>query len=122
MGTKNEGTLPAISEAEWQSKVIDAAHLYGWAVAHFRRSKTQRADGSVFHQTAVGADGKGFVDLVLVHPVGGVLFVELKAQKGRLSPEQVEWSNRLSRAGAKWHCWKPSQWKHVVDVLSGPRP
>ena len=109
-----------MSEADWQAKVIDAAHLHGWRVAHFRPAKTQRKDGSVFHQTPVGADGKGWPDLVLVHPNRGVVFAELKAEREGLKPEQVVWRDRLLEAGADWFMWKPSDWPAVQITLTRP--
>jgi len=86
-------------------------------VAHFRPAKTQRQDGSVFHQTAVAADGKGFPDLVLVN-TGTVLFVELKTETGRLSPDQLRWEEALRMADANYEVWRPSDWPNVLSILS----
>jgi hypothetical protein len=86
-------------------------------VAHFRPGLTQAGTW----RTAVAADGKGFPDLVLAHRDRGVMFVELKAEKGKLSAEQTAWGLRLAAAGATWHVWKPSDWPIIESTLKGTR-
>lgn len=81
------------TEAELQAAVIDLARLYGWRVAHFRASRTKRG-----WSTAVAADGKGYPDLTLVRPPE-LLFVELKGEQGRVSPEQLVWLEQLDQVG-----------------------
>ena len=75
----------APTEAQFQEAVVELAHLYGWRVAHFRAARTAHGGW----RTPVAADGAGFVDLILVRD--RVLFVELKAEKGRLTVPQQEW-------------------------------
>jgi hypothetical protein len=96
-------TLATMSEAQLLANVIELAHLFGWRVAHFRPAMTKHG-----WRTPVSADGKGFPDLVLVRD--RVLFVELKAQRGRTSPEQLEWLAALSNAGASPTVWRPAEW------------
>jgi hypothetical protein len=43
---------------------------------------------------------KGFPDLAGVFPSGRFWAVELKTDKGRLSPEQTEWITKLNMSGA----------------------
>ena len=74
-----------MSEVQLQSAVLEMAKLLGWRVAHFRTANTTQG-----WMTPVAADGKGFPDLCMVRGER-LLFVELKAEKGRLSPEQDEW-------------------------------
>lgn len=105
-----------MTEAELQAAVIELAHACGWTVAHFRPARTEQG-----WRTPVAADGAGFPDLVLAHSERGVLFVELKADKGRLSIEQERWRDVLNDAGADWQCWRPSLWDHVVETLTGGR-
>ena len=103
------------SEAELQDKVIQLAKLTGWKVAHFRNVKVLKADGTVRYQLPVQADGKGFVDLVLVKHK--VLWVELKSQKGKLSPEQKDWIDALRNAGQEVYLFRPDDWDSIDKLL-----
>ena len=76
-----------MSEAEFQTQVISIARMYGWRVQHSRA--VQMANGKWL--TPIQGDA-GFPDLLMVHPVSGkILAVELKAEKGKLSPLQKRW-------------------------------
>lgn len=106
-----------VSEAAFQLEVIDLAHAGGWAVAHFRRVKVQRGK-TTYWETPVAADGAGFPDLLLCRD--RLLVAELKRDsksKAPLKPEQVAWRDRFARAGVEWHCWRPSMWDQIREVL-----
>jgi hypothetical protein len=103
-----------MTESELQSAIIDAAHIGGWLVAHFRKVQTPGG-----WRTPVGADGKGFVDLVLVHQRRGVIFAELKAASGRLEPAQQKWRSVLLAADADWRLWRPCDLDAVKAELIG---
>lgn len=104
-----------MSEAQFQSSVIEVAHLGGWLIAHFRAAKTSKG-----WRTPVGADGAGWPDLVLVHPKRqAVLFRELKTDDGRLRPEQEAWRDVLTAAGADWACWRPGDLDAIAETLTG---
>ena len=55
---------------------------------------------------------KGWPDWAIRGP-RGVLFRELKSQRGRVEPEQREWLDALAADGADADVWRPS------DLLSG---
>ena len=95
-----------MTERELQSAVIECARLLGWRVAHFRPALTARG-----WRTPVEADGAGFPDLVMVR-AGVLLFVELKAVRGRLSDAQVEWVDALAacRQDVRMLVWRPADW------------
>lgn len=107
-----------ISETAWQETVIEAAHLHGWLVAHFRPVRIQREDGSVYYATPVAADGKGWPDLVLVRAGHAPIYVELKTDVGTLSPEQKMWARALRAADADYRIWRPGDsWEAIEGVL-----
>lgn len=99
-----------MTETQLQSAVIELAQWLGWRVAHFRAAKTAQG-----WRTAVEGNGAGFPDLVLVRN-GHVIFAELKAAKGRHSPEQREWLDALLAVSVGSHRvwvfddWRPAQW------------
>lgn len=100
------------TEADFQRTVLHLARITGWRVAHFRPAQTR--DGRWL--TPVAADGKGFPDLVLARE--DVLFVELKADKGRLTDDQTIWLNRLEEAGAHVRVWRPKDWPDIETTLT----
>lgn len=109
-------------EAELIAAIIEAAHLYGWLVAHFRPARTAHG-----YRTAIQGDGRGFPDFVLVHPVKGLfLFIETKSEKGKLSLFQTVWRDAIREAIAKhWRSdcpvgyaiWRASDWPEIVRTL-----
>ena len=96
--------MSKLSEADLQVSIIELAHVYGWRVACFRKVRVQRKNGSVYWETPVGADGKGWPDLCLVRN-GQKLFVELKSATGRVEPDQAVWLELLGGI-----VWGPKQW------------
>lgn len=107
---------------------IDLAHVYGWKVAHFRPAMTSKG-----WRTPVGADGKGFPDLVLCKPgpseihgrwkfsePSDLLFVELKSDAGKVTPEQEEWIDALEYH-AETRVWRPADWNDgtILATLKG---
>lgn len=76
-----------------QAAVIDYVHTNYPAViitatANERSYKETRQIGSI-----------GITDLILFHPSGAVLFLELKTTKGKLLPSQKEWNAAYDAAG-----------------------
>ncbi|HEV2256109.1 MAG TPA: VRR-NUC domain-containing protein [Streptosporangiaceae bacterium] len=64
-----------------------------------------------YHTHDARRSPKGFPDLVLAGP-GGVLFRELKTQRGQPTPEQQQWLDALAAANADVDIWRPA------DLLS----
>jgi hypothetical protein len=116
--------LPALVRAGWgeeefQREVVKLARQCGWRVAHFRRVRVQRKDGSCYYETPVQADGKGFVDLVCVRD--RTVYMELKSETGRLTPDQGEWVAALQSAGEEVYVFKPRDWSVILAVLTAGR-
>lgn len=104
-------TRHAMSEDDLLNAVVDLTRLLGVLTHHCRPARTQGQDGQDRWVTPIKGD-KGFPDLVLAG-TRGVLYRELKAERGRLSEEQNTWIARLRRTGADAAVWRPS------DLASG---
>lgn len=102
------------TEAGFQRWVVEAAHLHGWMCAHFRPART----GGDRWVTPVAADGAGFPDLVLARPGDVPVFAELKAEGGRVRPEQQAWLEALGPYG---HVWRPGDRDLILRILQGGR-
>lgn len=103
-------------EAILQSQVIQLAKMNGFRVHHAR--PVQQANGRWL--TAIAGDA-GFPDLVLAHCDRGVLFVELKAENGRMSPGQVEWAKAIVPNAEYWLV-KPNDLELLAKRLGrGPK-
>lgn len=116
-GSQGVKRLDALTEteAEFQSAVIAYAQLRGYRVAHFRKVRVQRKNGSVYWETPVAADGKGFLDLELVRD--RLVKVELKVRPNTTTPEQEEWLAWYKRAGVEAHVFYPEDWSRIEEVL-----
>lgn len=91
-----------MTEADFQRAVLDLARTLGLAVFH---SGDSRRDACA-----------GFPDLVIVGK-RGVLWRELKTQKGRVRPEQLDWLRRLNAAAQDAAIWRPSDLKsHLIQT------
>ena len=107
--------LPAsTTESELQQLVVDLARVTGWRTNHTRRS---RGKGG---RWVTATSCVGMPDLTLWNPRhGGLLFVELKTERGKLSAEQAEVIASLRAAGCDARVWRPSSWPEVVEALTG---
>ena len=123
MNKRTPSTMLAahLPEDAFQQTVIELAQYLGYKVAHFRGVRIQRRDGSVYYQTPVQADGKGFPDLVLTRP-GRLIFAELKSDTGKVSPEQQTWLEAVDAGGAEAYTWKPRDWQEIQAVLTSKLP
>lgn len=94
-----------VTEAQLLRGVTELAMARGWMLAHHHDSRRQVRPG-VFVGDKLAA---GLPDLVLVKPPR-LLFVELKAQHGRLSPLQRDWLQALEQVpGVEVYLWRPEQ-------------
>jgi hypothetical protein len=91
-------------EKTFQQNIITTARLLGWH--HFAVRDSRGCP-------------PGWPDLVLVHPEHGVLYRELKSDRGRLSLEQESWGALLTRAGCSWRVWRPAMWSEIEAELRG---
>ena len=104
-----------MTETQWQNTIVETAQRFGWRAAHFRRAQVRQGR----YATPVAYDAAGFPDLVLVTE-GRILFVELKTDRGRVSPEQRAWHEWLEAAGQDVRVWRPRDWDvEVLPTLKG---
>lgn len=80
----NPQMASALREVDWQNRAINRAIAAGWTVMHVRPTTPGRDTRRRTTATSVS----GWPDLVLIHPVHGLAFVELKRVGGRLNPAQ----------------------------------
>lgn len=114
--TPEEQAHRQVTEKQLQSRIMDFARLYGWTVAHFHDSRRQVAPGKFVGD----ADARGFPDLVLCRPPE-LLFIELKRQTGKVTPEQLQWLGDLNESGAEAVVVRPSDETWVRERLSRSR-
>jgi VRR-NUC domain len=74
---------PAMSEDDLLSGLLELMSYTGWRAYHVRRS-----DRAV----VMGAGGRGFPDIIAVHPEGSRLVaIECKSDRGVPTPDQLAW-------------------------------
>lgn len=108
-------TLPPQTEEDFQKMVEDTAHLLGWKTFSLIQSAAISAKtGKIISMVTK----RGWPDLVLVKG-NKIIFWELKADKGKLSPEQREWLTALEAVKTVHQvgCVRPRDWKLIEETL-----
>ena len=99
--------LEDLSEKDWELQVIGTAgkpglaRALGWRVYHTLRSRGSQP---------------GYPDWTLVRE--RVMFLELKKEKGIVSPAQKEWLGALRDAGAEVYLVRPRHLQEIARVLA----
>ena len=93
-----------VTERQLQDTIIRMAKLLGWSVYHTYDSRRSE---------------RGYPDLTLCHADHGLVFMELKREKGRVSKWQTFWISQLTRAGQRAYVVRPSQVDAVERLLRG---
>ena len=102
--------MTPISESAFLQQVKALAYLHGWAFHH--SVPTQTAKGRWLTSGSVG-----FCDVVMAHRVRGVIFAELKTEKGKTTAAQDDWLERL-RPHVECYLWRPSDIEFISTRLS----
>lgn len=105
------GYMPAESEEAFQTKVIQLAGYTGWRAYHPPDNRPSTNTGRVQRVTP------GWPDVVLWRPPE-IIVVELKAQGGRVRPEQSVVLDELRACGLEVHVWRPSDWPAIEARLT----
>lgn len=96
-----------MTEEQLTSTVVQLAQFHGWKVVHFRPARL--GDRWV---TAVQGD-IGSPDIILARR-GVVLLVELKTERGRLTPQQKQWAKEI---GEQYRLWRPRDLDRIREEL-----
>lgn len=100
---KLPGDAAAMSEKEFQQKVLLLARAHGYRCYHTFDSRRSAA---------------GYPDLTLVRARDGrLIFAELKTETGKLTPEQEDWLADLRAADVQACVWRPSQLPSIENLL-----
>lgn len=101
-----------ISEKDFLSQIIDLLKLFHWRFEHTFEQRIYARRTS-----------KGFPDIVAVRPPR-LLFIELKSEKGKLTPEQEAWLENLRECsrgifaeGLEVYLWRPSMFDEILEIL-----
>ena len=91
-GIQNPTVLAGISEKELQTAILEALGYMGWRVFHVYDSRRSNP---------------GFPDVLAIKG-SRIVFVELKSEKGKIRPEQVEWLDDLVETHSEVYLVRPS--------------
>ncbi len=104
---------PRESEGDFATWVEARFAILDFKVAHFRPAKTDKG-----WRTAVSCDGKGYPDYNALKPPR-CLFVEIKSENGKVSPEQAQWLNSFAGIEVvETYLWFPSDREEIEAILS----
>ena len=103
-----------MSERELQRLVTDALDALGYSWVHIRPGLNRRGHWST---PIAGSLGGGWPDITAVRADRGVLFIECKAQDGRVSDAQRLVHDVLRAAGLDVRIVRPSDVDALIEAL-----
>lgn len=112
-----------MTERDFQRTVLELAELSGWETMHCRTSMQQGR----YLTATTGTMAKGWPDLLLVHRSRQkLLIIELKSDRGRLTPDQSRVLSLLHdifegpgrREWATVYVWRPKDWPTIEATLT----
>ena len=93
----------SLSERDFQKQVTDLLEANGWLWTHTPDSRRNLGH-------------RGFPDIVAVKPPY-TLFIEIKTDKGRLSPFQKRWIDALNAADGAAAVIRPKDWENFKTLI-----
>lgn len=105
-----------MTEKELKDYLVTVAKHLGYLIHHDLPAMNIRGRWA----THVQGD-TGFPDLILLHPKGGMLVMELKRETGKLTPGQKRWLSAFERAGISTHIVRPSDREFIVRIMESHR-
>lgn len=115
------GYVRAESEAAFQTAVIQLAGFEGWRTYHPPDNRPSANTGRVQKVTAGWPDVTFWrppdhdVDVVIA---GAFFLAELKAENGRVRPDQLVAHAELRACGIEVNVWRPSDWPEIRARLA----
>ncbi len=107
-----------ITERELQNTLLETCDALGIRAFHVHDSRRQvRKDGRL--QLVGDARASGYPDLTIIAQ-GGAIWAELKSEKGKLNPDQVEWLESLPPHRA--HVWRGRDLDLAIDIIRRGHP
>lgn len=136
-GKARNGALPieSLREGEFQASVVELARGLGWGVTYQRWQReaedlkaygqpAPELEGVIFHPRIMYRSDPGWPDLTLVRKRDRrLIFAELKAEAGKVSPRQaavLELLHCLCSEGnprIQVFVWRPSDLDAIAEVL-----
>lgn len=114
--TGRRDTIPApppedCPETEFKNWIMRVARERGWKVNHVWKTRNERG---VWITTCA----PGWPDLTLVRD-GRIVFIECKAKRGRVEPDQDEWLDELAKIPCA-EVWVADarQWQEIAVTLA----
>ena len=105
-----------MTEADLKSIVLNLARRYGWLIHHDLPAINRRGRWATHVEGDVG-----FPDLVLLSPRWAhTMVIELKAEKGKVSPAQQKWLDAFTAAGIETHVIRPSDLEYITHRITRP--
>jgi hypothetical protein len=107
-----------VTERDWQRQLTDLLELRGWSWVHVRAGRTEHG----WRVPTSGPLAAGWPDIVAARPArpghpGRLVFIECKAQDGRLSEAQRAVHDTLRASGCEVFTWRPADLPEVLEIL-----
>jgi hypothetical protein len=107
---KNEKDFTRWSQRQARDRGWLAGHLSNMQVVRMRDGNTRAIPDK---------NAAGFPDLVLVHPLRGIVVAELKMPGRKPDEAQLRWLHVLGAVGIVTYVWYPRDVDEIIDVLEG---
>lgn len=96
-----------VSERDWQQQVLDLLEYHQWISYHTYDSRRSQP---------------GFPDLVALHPkAGDILVLELKTERGKATPSQLQWLAWFEACGIDARLVRPSEIDGLIERIAAPQ-
>jgi hypothetical protein len=104
------------TERAFQSQVLAYARLMGWQAFHDNATNAPRRCSGCGQTRSLPRNAAGLPDLILVRRPR-VVWAELKAERGKISPPQAAWIAELRACNQEVYIWRPSSWQEIEECL-----